>query len=106
MPYFNEEHPLHEFNEDFYIESGKEKEHVYIFKFNNQGAQVVLDLINSKEPLAFIYPLIFTTELSWDNDMDKKIIVLSGSKSVDDILLRIQKELRYIKHGKITSEDS
>ena len=58
MPYFDEEHPLHEFNKDFYIESGKEAEHIYIFKFESKGAKVVLDLTNKDEPLAFLYPFL------------------------------------------------
>lgn len=105
MPYFDEEHPLHEFNKDFYIESGKEAEHIYIFKFESKGAKVVLDLTNKDEPLAFLYPLIFVSEYSWDLDEDSMASVIEG-RSVDDILIRLQRELRFIKDGKRTSENS
>lgn len=105
MAYFDESHPLHEFNKDFYIESGKVDEHIYIFKFNGKGAQVVLDLSNRKEPLAFIYPLIFISDLTWDVDLTSRAMVIEG-RTQDDILERLKNELRLMKNGKITSEDS
>lgn len=106
MPYFDEGHPLSEFNKDVYIESGKIDERIYIFRFGTLGAQLVLDFYNKDEPLAFIYPLIFSSDLVWDVDTNMHAIVIEG-KSLDDILLKVKEGLKeLIDYGKRTSENS
>lgn len=102
---FEDNHPLHDFKKDFYLESGRYNDQVYIFKFGKKGAQVVIDTTKYQEPLAFVYPLIFNSEYYWEEDKTKKILVITA-KTETDIYEGIKKELRFLKYGKKSRKDS
>lgn len=99
MLYFRKEHPLYEFNDDFYIDASRVNEGNYIFKFkNNRGAQVVLQNQDSKEPYAFLYYLMFENDYCWNYDKRLITSVITGG-TLDDVLISVKKQLELIKNG-------
>lgn len=95
MGYFNDDYPLKEFNKDFYLSSGNNESVVYVFKFNKKGAFVEM---KNKEPLAFVYPIIFTDDYNWESNNDTTMFAITG-RNKNDVLTNIRNELERIKYG-------
>lgn len=97
MGYFEGNHPLASLNQYLHLSSRNGDEIIYIFKFDNRGAQVVLK-VNCRDPHAIVYELIFDDDYYWNTLKDKFGYIIQGD-SIDEILKAVCVRLEYLKNG-------